>query len=563
MRLENSERINFSHTLLDTESVADSGDFASCLNARGMYESRRFVLRLNPMIHGLVDSAVKKSEQGETNFSSEELQAYSTYLHETIHWWQHKGSTSGFIRSMIPPLQTHANLNDLRSISASVGPQKSIKIIGLQGELGLLPPNSPAAPLANTVTNNFMDTEFFIALTLNPTKCDMHIYENNYFESAGHSFLITYHHVLGFLRTIFDEEGVVIPDPEPIEENLKILQDRRVTGYYRGTPIIRAPLGLLQIYEGQARFNQLHFLNFASDGLTFEQVRANGFLNDVYGEAFKAFLELTKSVEPTNISDPLVALFLLVCDLSINPTAGFPSPVNVYEYFFLDADPGIRFTILCKTIAEDLPEIRNAIVSYSPEEYWSAAKQLCESAGFDSYVDALIDIVEWKSKQPKIENLLEEHHNYEFSKDNIVPRVLFSEFLKFSEDKLKRPEFFCWPGYWLTHPKGSSELDMWIYHLSLFSDKEEDSRVFAREVRGHNKSKVLEVFNQFFAAVVLYDLTRQWVLQSGQFNLNYSWLILPSQEDEFNEKISATFENSYGSRLESFTVLKAPDIPRT
>ena len=91
MRIENNQQLNFSHTLLDSENLFGSGDFASCLNARGMYESRRFALRLNPRIHSLVNTVVEKSATGQTKFSSEEIQAYSTYLHETIHWWQHKG----------------------------------------------------------------------------------------------------------------------------------------------------------------------------------------------------------------------------------------------------------------------------------------------------------------------------------------------------------------------------------------------------------------------------------------------------------------------------------------
>ena len=562
MRIESSQQLNFFHTLLDPENSFEGGDFASCLNARGVYESRRFALRLNPRIHNLVDIVVKKSAEGDSNFSSEEIQAYSTYLHETIHWWQHKGSTSGFIRSMLPPLQTHVNLNDLRSILESVGPKKSIQTLGIQGELGLFSAGSPVGALANTVTNNFMDTEFFLALTLNPKKFDLQIYENNYFECAGHSFLVTYHHVLGFLRTIFDENGLVIPSPKQIEENLENMKTRKVTGYYWGSPIIRAPLGLHQLYEGQARFNQLQFLNFAGSGLTFAEARANHLLEDVYGEAFRVFLEITQSTEPSSIADPLVALFLLVCDLSINPTAGFPLPIEDYEYFFHDADPGIRFAILCRTIAEDLPELRTGIVDYSADEYWTVAEKLCQAAGFDSYLKSLETVKTWKSIQPQIAQLLNEHHDFVFSSDNTVPRVVFSEFLKFNEDKLRRPDFFCWAGYWLTHATGSTEFDLWMYHLSLFSDKEHDGRLFARKTRNHEEGKVMEVFNQFFAAIALYDLTRQWVIQNGPFTLNYSWLILPSQEEDFNEKISSIFQKHYGARLEDFAVLQPPALPR-
>ncbi|KWB39337.1 hypothetical protein WL34_11420 [Burkholderia cepacia] len=412
------------------------------------------------------------------------------------------------------------------------------------------------------MTNNFMDTEFFLALTLNPKKFDLQIYEDNYFECAGHSFLVTYDHVLGFLRTIFDEQGLAIPDPKPIEANLENMKARKVTGYYWGSPIIRAPLGLHQLYEGQARFNQLQFITFAGCGLTFAQARADGLLDDVYGEAFQAFLDITGSTEPASIADPLVALFLLVCDLSINPTAGFPLPIEDYEDFVLDADPGIRFAILCRTIADDLPELRAEIVDYTADEYWTVAERLCQAAGFESYLKALGTLGTWKSIQPQIAQLLDEHHDFVFSRDNIVPRVLFSEFLKFNEDKLRRPEFFCWAGYWLTHATGSAELDLWMYHLSLFSDQEHDGRLFARKTRNHDESKVLEVFNQFFAAVVLYDLTRQWVLQNGPFTSDYSWLILPHQEEEFNEKISALFQKHYGARLEAFILLQPPARPR-
>ncbi|WP_419688794.1 hypothetical protein ACN22W_17920 [Burkholderia theae] len=561
MRIGDGEPLDFLHDLLDPDYAFIGGDFASCLNARGVYESRRFVLRLNPRIHNLVDSIVDKSERGEDEFTSEEIQAYSTYLHETIHWWQHKGSISGFIRSMLPPLQAHVNLENLCSIVDDVGPKKSIKTLGLQGELGMLAADSPVGSLANSVTNNFMDTEFYLLLTMDPARFDIQIYKDSYFESAGHSFLVTYDHVLGFLRTIFDEEGLVIPDPQPIEVNLTNLKANRMEGYYLGTPIVRAPLGLHQIYEGQARFNQLQFVGFAGEGLTFEQARTGGLLEDVYGEAFKVFLSLTNSTEPMNVDDPLVALFLLVCDLSINPTAGFPIPIEDYQYFFRDADPGIRFAILCKVIGDELPDLRSAIVDYSAEEYWEVTDRLCDAAGFDGYKDVLKIIRRWRLRQPKIERLIEEHEKFAFSSDNIVPRVLFSEFLKYNEDKLDRPDFFCWPGYWLTHATSKSDLDLWLFHLSLFSDREDDGRIFARKLRDHEEEKVLVVFNQFFAAVVLYDLTRQWVLQSGDFVLNYSWLVLPRDEDEFNDRISAIFEKHYGSRLEAFTSLQPPVVP--
>ena len=45
--------------------------------------------------HGLIDRA----------------QAFSTLLHETVHWWQHVGSTYGLMLSLTYPTQLHGNYN--------------------------------------------------------------------------------------------------------------------------------------------------------------------------------------------------------------------------------------------------------------------------------------------------------------------------------------------------------------------------------------------------------------------------------------------------------------------
>lgn len=54
-------------------------------NALGLYDSMQFVLRLRTNIHhklNLLSTGIIKNEMDFDN-----LQAYSTYLHETIHWW--------------------------------------------------------------------------------------------------------------------------------------------------------------------------------------------------------------------------------------------------------------------------------------------------------------------------------------------------------------------------------------------------------------------------------------------------------------------------------------------
>lgn len=537
--------------------------FAACLNARGMYESQRFVLRLSPVVHELVNSVVEKSERGETSFSGEELQAYSTYIHETVHWWQHKGSTSGFIRSVLYPIQTHSSISDLNRISAALGPQKPIQNVALRGELGLLSKEAGDIRfVANAVTNNFMDTEFYLALTLKPT-LDVDLYRDPYFQAAGHSFLITYALVLGAIREMIDEEGSALPEPQALIDGLEDLARRRVRGYYYATEIIRAPVGLLDLYEGQARFIQLQFLAMAADDMTFAEARDLGMLEGVYGTAFQSFLQLSKSAEPELIDDPLVALFLFICDMSINPTAGFPSPIESYENFFLDADPGIRFATLCQAVAENAPELRTFVKQYSADEYRSLARKFGDLTGFGDHLAALGRLHAHSKSSSEATALMEEHRSFKFRPSNIVLRVFMAEFLEFLGDRLEFPEFFCWTGYWLTRGGGDQQQGLWLKHLSLFSDKADDGAVFARKHPGRDENDVLELLNQFYAAVLLYDLTKQWVLIPGPFRYNYSWLSSSGQEAEFIKHVKGVFRKSYGVDVDQFALVDRPEIPRS
>lgn len=534
--------------------------FSACLNARGVYESQRFALRLSPVVHELVNSIVEKSEAGDAAFTSEELQAYSTYLHETVHWWQHKGSTSGFIRSVLYPIQTHSNLSHLGQIVTALGPQKPIQVLALKGELGLLPSGSTEAGYAaNTVTNNFMDTEFYLALTLKPT-LDVDIYQNPYFEAAGHSFLITYSLVLGAIREVIDKDGSLFPDPKILADNLTELAQRRVRGYYYGSEIIRAPVGLLQLYEGQARFIQLQFLALSCDGLSTAEARSRGMLDGVYGDAFREFLKISESPEPENLIDPLIALFLFICDMSINPTVGFPAPIESYEDFFLDADPGIRFAILCKAVATDAPELRAFVTNYSLEEYRVLAQRLGEVTGLGNHLTDLTRLKEHASAHHDAASLLDEHRSFKFVPNNIALRVLIGEFLTFVSDRVETPEFFCWTGYWLTRGSGERQRELWLKHLSLFSDKADDGALFVRRLFGRDEGDVLEVFNQFFAAIILYDLSKQWVLNLGPFQLDYSWLTSTDSPD-FLERVKGVFRKNYGVELDEFVLLDQPHLP--
>ena len=128
----------------------------ACLNARGLYNSFQFVLRLSPEIH----RRIAHLPTGITTrpVDPETIQAFSTYLHETIHWWQHIGSTMGLLLSLTYPAQAHANHHHLKNLLAAAGPQKSIyKLVETQALSGAGNPETPGG-LANVHSSTTIST---------------------------------------------------------------------------------------------------------------------------------------------------------------------------------------------------------------------------------------------------------------------------------------------------------------------------------------------------------------------------------------------------------------------
>src|SRR6516164_69281 len=169
------------------------GALGATINAHGLYNAQQFVLRLSPAVHQ------KLSELPAGIVSSDKIgfdgaQAFSTYLHETIHWWQHVGSTYGFMRSLSYPTQTHGNSKHLKKLIAEIGFKKSIRELAARlpgpGQIGTL------GSLANTIVNNHFDFDAFRGLTFNQAAARSAI-SDPYFECVGHTFTMTYANIHG------------------------------------------------------------------------------------------------------------------------------------------------------------------------------------------------------------------------------------------------------------------------------------------------------------------------------------------------------------------------------
>ena len=527
----------------------------AALDVHGKYETMRFVLRLSPLNHELIEG-IETGVYDLGGMSAEALQAYSTYLHETVHWWQHVGSTSGLMLSLSYLAQSHSSMAQLRNTLAKFGPIKPLK--RWADETLRAKGASAQAEMAdaNIAVNNALDVEYYKQYAMAPQQKAQILFDEQHFECVGHCYYIAVGQLLGLIAHEIDLDFTFIPNGPAWEDEFRRLKLSRHEGFYHRSPLRVPPVGLHAIYEGQARFIQLQFLDGTQRApITVDQWREEGYLAGIYVEAFEAFLQLSESEWPTDMRGPLVAIFLLICDIAINPTRGFPVDVECFEDFIADVDVGVRFTLLCQALSE-LPHLKSAITEYSREEYIEVATALTERARYDHPLAALVTITEWLEQQPSVQKLMEEHRTFEFDPVNLPIRVFLSHFLSFSSDRLKYPEFFCWPGVWKT--SGASKPDrtaLWLRHLSLFTDRREKPGVYPRRWPDREEKAVKEMFNNFYGSMALYDLTRQWILREGPFVCDYKWLFENYSQENADAWADNTFQQIYGLSLSDFTIL--------
>lgn len=545
-----------SHDLLlaDYRGSSEKSEFGAITSAHGLYSTLQFVLRLSPLVHQRLEG-VQQGIEVASDFAVR--QAMSTYLHETIHWWQHIGSTYGFIFGLNYPVQTHCTHHDLLRLVERDGFKKSVLLqaseLGKRGPTG----HGTSAGVANTIVNNHFDLFSYRAITLGPTMVKRVIH-NDLFENFGHSFKITYSNTISIIASTVDPEFQVLSHPREWEESFNDLRDRRVQGYYYGSPVNILPIGAYEIFEGQASFSQMQFISrTCARPLSWDDFTSAGMLHGVYVVAFKVFLKCTDAEWPSNVASPLVSLFLLVCDLSINPGAGFPFSISQeFQSFIDDANPGHRFILFCRLIAEKFPHFKKSIIRHDRNEYEEITSELCQAAKQIDPLTIANKFAGWFTVTGQFSGLLEQYNKYEFDKKNFVIGHLFAHFLAFQADKAKHPEFFCWPAAHMVDKEISMQSQaLFERHSALFVDKADDDGIFARLQKNRDDTAVQKTFNDFYHNAVLFDLTNQWISQKGPFQYDVQWLKTSASKVEMQRWLQSQFTNATGLDPETAVLL--------
>lgn len=521
---------------------------------RGLYNPMQFVVRvdssLQPLLREGRPGPYRLSEVG-----SVVTFAMSTYLHETIHWWQHIGSTVGLMLSLGYPGQTHINYPHLKNILSNVGPKKSLR----RYYLGHASKLSKAVEREfNIVLNNYHDIEFCRRLMLYPKDAQNWI-SDPFFYSLGHSFYIAWLSLVLLVSRCVDPAFEAVPDCRKWDDGFEDLVDRKVEGFYSGSEIALIPLGAKEIFEGQARFSQLQFLHFASEGsLDWQEFANQGMLNGVYVAAFDTFLKILDTPRPPTINHPLVGLFLLVCDLAINPTSGFPFDIRSFESFIRDVDPGWRFYLISRTIEQRHPSLKDAILSYSNDECKDVIATLSSALSYRSVLEAAETVGQWPKRFNSFARLLEEDKKFSFSKVDLPIRLFLARFINFQQDKAQFPEYFVWPGVWMVQHDQDESAGIKMFSLQgrnapLFQDAP-DGEIRPTLLVGRPEDAIYETFDTFYPWVAAYNLVRQWIVGDGPFSMEFDWLTKKYPKEVMYRWASDIFCEFFGVRPDDFEI---------
>lgn len=517
--------------------------------AAGSYNPMQFVIRLHKDIH-------KELKNKKNTF--EKLQASSTFMHETIHWWQHVGSHLGFLTSLGYPALAHTLHKDLTTLTDRGIKFKSIK----QYDKKYIPNEEKNNnPEINSILNYYHDVSYANSFILDNKSIVDISKDRRFFLHMGHCFHILWSSSIMALSSAIDPQFEFLPKIHQWTPHFKKAEQDQIMGFQIDQGMSIATLGTKAIYEGQARFNQLQYLTIASQNtLTHDDFQSLGMLEGIYTEAFDLFLYITEIEKPDNYNNSVIGLFLLICDIAINPTDGFPHDIIHYPTFLILNNPGLRFTLLCQVIRNQKEKWSTAVQKYSRAEYINLSKELCEAIKCTPPLEGSATVAGWAQEFQSVKDLMHEESQMKFKPENLAIRLFASKYIRFQEDKLKYPSIFCWPGKSMTSELAKElnfDLVETIFnkHHALFID-DENEVIKPTLFKGCETENIQETFNTFYTFNTTYEMIMKWVREPGEFTYDYSWVTTNFKESDVKNWIRENFKTSFNIYPEELIIIK-------
>ena len=527
--------MEFNNELITT-SEQENLNFNSSI--RGSYSTLQFVIRLHKDVRHHLD---------QDGITPEKFQAFSTFLHETIHWWQHIGSHFGFILNTSYPSFAASSFEHLKTlISKDLAYKSLVKFEeNYFNEKGVCDIEE-----LNIIVNNFYDLDYAKLFCLDNKNIKDIVKDKRLFLSIGHCFMIMWSNSMFTISETLDKDFNFIPKFNDWIEKFQELESKKIEGFYPDSNYRVSPLGIKAIFEGQAIFNQIVYLKnaFAENKIIFKDFIDQGMLHGIYLEAFDLYLQIIKEDRPFFVDDALIGLFLLVCDISINPNNGFPLDIYDYENFINKNNPGLRFIKICEIISGQKGYYLESCKDLDKQSYIDLSKLLNKRLGCKCSYQTLEIFKTWANEE-SVKSLLKEEEKHVYEEINMPFRLFFAKYLRFQLDKFEQPEVFCWIGHHMSRAKDASIKHLFDKHRALFIDAE-DGEVKPVIFDGIEEKNLLATFNKFYQHTMFYELILKWISEEGNFKFDYKWLLNERNEDaiprikqEFNRLFKIDIEN--------------------
>ena len=362
------------------------------------------------------------------------LLPFSTHLHEYIHWWQHIGTTSGFIYGLSISVQALATTAYL----IECGQQVSKPIIhNITNKLPVEHPSWLAAL-------RWSEIEYGATFMFSPRTVIYLLKTAKFYESIGHSMLLLYLNSIAALARIVDRDYHGLP---PALDWIDLYESfiQTVKPGFSPLEIIDVPLGMKELQEAQARLSELQYLDLSYQPISWAELKKGKKLSGIYGAALNYYFKHSNLSEPTSVHDPKINLFLLLCDIALNPDEGYPNPISNDGNFVYRTHPGIRFMKLCKILSEN-QEVLKILENLSLKSYEAVCEIFCRKAGWATPIEVFERVLSLFAKIEGLEELNSKEDSGDFGEMDVPLWFFLSQHRSFLETKSQVPHFFCWSG---------------------------------------------------------------------------------------------------------------------
>lgn len=532
------------------------------LEEMGSYDPFYYYINFSKKIEPLIPHIDLFSKKGgcfvDTNddiyISSDKVPTYfATYLHETIHWWQTIGSSSGFVNAFVQKLQSYSTLRLLKNIPVEIVLTKP-----LVNQI-YLDENFPyeTSRWLNGIVNTWMDLEFASLLLFDPHEAINLRNREDFFESIVHSYFILLTEFHNLIEDILDEGSDIFVNQDLWSTNFNRLKEIDAPNFSFNSDLVTPPekIGLIDVYEGQARFNEMQYLyKISNKKLDLRYFEKNGYLTGIYSSAFEIFLKYSKFDKPSSLSSLAVFIFLAVCDISINGGVGYPFDIVDFGKFDEDFNPSMRFLKASQT-ARIFHKINADANQIDRLFYNKIILTICKLNGWFSPLDNSKRILNI-SRRFLQKNFIDDLNSSEPSWENISNNFIFSHHLNFLKDKNEFPELFTWPGWILSseNEKINTYEIIWIRNRVPFVKLESKKAIIYRSPSLYsNESKYsAQYLSQYFNEHMLFDLLNQLVVKPGPFDFNYRWFDENWNIEDYKKSLSKVFHENTGRHIDSF-----------